>query len=119
MLTIKLIRQSIGEHVTDGMIKINGKVVCDTTENSACLMAPGTYKVDIRGHKGFFRRAPTFGNSYLAIGNGVYDKHDGRVLVGKYIAPGCVKLSRPAFMTLFDRIRTVLRRGGDVVLIIE
>ncbi len=55
-------------------------------------------------------------NVCLAIGNGAYSSFDGRILLGTYIAPGCLKLSREPFMQLYNRINASLRRGHEVTI---
>lgn len=55
----------------------------------------------------------------LKPGNGVYHREDGSIIVGEYIAPGCLKHPKEAFDTIYDRIRKNVERGNDVTLIIE
>ena len=55
----------------------------------------------------------------LKPGNGVYHREDGSIIVGEYIAPGCLKHPKEAFDTIYDRIRKNVERGNEVTLIIE
>lgn len=55
----------------------------------------------------------------LKPGNGVYHRTDGSIIVGTYIAPGCLAHPKEAFDTIYDRIRKNVERGNEVSLIIE
>ena len=55
----------------------------------------------------------------LKPGNGVYNRTDGSIIVGEYIAPGCLKHPKTAFDNLYDRIRKNIERGNKVTLTIE
>lgn len=52
----------------------------------------------------------------LKIGNGVYNRPDGSIIVGKYLVPGCVLHSKDAYAPLFQRIRKSIERGNSVTL---
>lgn len=54
----------------------------------------------------------------LAIGNGIFNRKDGRIILGTKIVPGCLKCSRESFMQLYDRINQSMRRGHDITLTI-
>lgn len=55
----------------------------------------------------------------LKPGNGVYHREDGSIILGTYIAPGCLKHSKEAFDTVYDRIRKSSERGHEITLTIE
>ena len=55
----------------------------------------------------------------LKIGNGVYNRPDGSIIVGKYHVPGCVLHSKDAYDPLYQRIRKSIERGNQVVLTIK
>ena len=55
----------------------------------------------------------------LKPGNGVYHREDGSIIVGEYIAPGCLKHPKTAFDNLYDRIRKNIERGNPVTLTIR
>lgn len=57
--------------------------------------------------------------SLIMPGNGVYALQDASIIVGRYCVPGIVTHSRPAFETLYQRIRKNLERGNPVYLIIQ
>lgn len=55
----------------------------------------------------------------LKPGNGVYNRTDGSIIVGKYLAPGCLSHPLEAFHSLYERIRKNIERGNPVQLIIS
>lgn len=55
----------------------------------------------------------------LLYGNGVFNRTDGAILIGRYLAPGILKQSRPYFDRLHDRIEKTIARGKEVWLIIN
>ena len=62
---------------------------------------------------------PLASSPILTSGNGVYTSRDSRILVGKYIVPGCLSHSGSIYKTLPDRIRRSISRGHEVTLKIE
>ena len=62
---------------------------------------------------------PLASSPILTSGNGVYTSRDSRILVGKYIVPGCLSHSGSIYKTLSDRIRRSITRGHEVTLQIE
>lgn len=55
----------------------------------------------------------------LKPGNGVYNRTDGSIIVGKHLAPGCLSHPLEAFHSLYERIRKNIERGNPVQLIIS
>lgn len=55
----------------------------------------------------------------LQPGNGPFRLRQGGILIGEAHAPGFVLRSQELFLQLFDRVKKVLRRGGEVVIRIE
>ena len=55
----------------------------------------------------------------LKPGNGVYKRTDGSIIVGRYLAPGCLSHPLDAFHSLYERIRKNIERGNPVQLIIS
>lgn len=55
----------------------------------------------------------------IKAGNGVYHREDGTIIVGEYIAPGCLKHPKEAFNTIYDRLRKSAERGHEITLVIE
>lgn len=54
----------------------------------------------------------------LKPGNGVYHRDDGSIIVGEFIAPGCLKNTKEKFDIIYERIRKNLERGNPVTLCI-
>lgn len=55
----------------------------------------------------------------LKPGNGVYNRTDGSIIVGKYLVPGCLSHPKQAFDALYDRIRKNIERGNPVNIIVS
>lgn len=116
----------------DGTLKIGGIRICDTAEPTRYRVAAGRYRVALRHNRLLHRKVPVLlmpdepgtpaglqeTPPYLCMGNGVYACRDARILLGTYIAPGCLKQSRQPFMLLYDRIKKTLARGQEVSLLI-
>ena len=131
----------------DGYIKIADTYICDTAESAAHALPPGTYSIVI-SQKGETNAGkliivstspsshsspilshplasspilsrPLASSPILTSGNGVYTYRDSRILVGKYIAPGCLSHSGSIYKTLSDRIRRSIKRGHEVTLQIK
>lgn len=122
-MQIEIHRCQIGETTCDGILKIDDIRICNTAENAKYRPPAGTYRIILRYNKAQGRKVPTLisedtskRQAYLAIGNGIYNRHDGRIILGTYIVPGCLKCSRESFMTLYDRINNSQRRGHEVTL---
>lgn len=98
----------------DGQIWIEGQKVCDCAENAHHCLPPGRYEIELVKNKKFGRKMP----SYIQYGNGVYNLQEPVILVGTFIAPGCLTHSRLAFNALYDRIRKNIERGNQVTLVI-
>jgi hypothetical protein len=121
MLHLHLHRHRVSRVACDGTIIINGERICDTAEHSKFRPQAGTYHIAICRSKKHGRKVPILveaPNVCLVHGNGIYGKHDGRILIGLYLIPGCVKHSYILFMQLYNRINAALRRGHEVTLTI-
>ena len=142
---IKRIRKTAD--TIDGQLTIDGSVrLCDTAENAITALPAGTYHVSIIKCKQHARKMPVIvvhkdvlpncskcnklpcvtNNTkmpcicpMLKVGNGVYHREDGSIILGTYIAPGCLKHSKEAFDTVYDRIRKSSERGHEITLTIE
>lgn len=51
-------------------------------------------------------------------GNGVFKRLDGSIIVGKYLAPGCLSHPKDAFDTLYQRLRKSAEIGHEIKLTI-
>lgn len=54
----------------------------------------------------------------LKPGNGVYKRTDGGIILGTYLAPGCLTHPKEAFADFYDRIRKSIERGHELTLTI-
>ena len=133
--------------VIDGQLFIDGSFrLCDTSENATTALPAGQYRVSIIKCKQHARKMPVillhkdvvpscdkcysldFVNNntkmpvfcpQICMGNGVNNRTDGAIVVGKRIAPGCLKHSKETFTTIYERIRKSAERGHDLTLTIE
>ena len=129
-----------GEY-THGSLSIDGTRICSTLENSNAQVPSGDYQISLLKCKQYSRKmiclhgsAPcsqcpklklVCSNSTLPCycpmlkpGNGVHNRLDGSILVGKYNCLGSLIHPRDAFDPLYERIRKSISRGNQVKLII-
>ena len=121
-MNIELRRYRFKPETIDGQIWIDGGKVCDSAENARHSLPPGEYSIILARRHPKDRKMPTIiadGKPMLSHGNGVYSLQDGSILLGRYLAPGIVTHSRPAFNSLYQRIRKNLERSNKVYLIIQ
>ena len=111
--------QSI-KHFVEGHLYIDENLICDTLENSRSCLSSGIYAIRITKCK---LKALVFNNTVMPqfcgqikVGNGVYSRHDGSIIVGTLAAPGCIVSPRSAFDLIFERIRKNIERGKCVSL---
>ena len=111
--------QSI-KHFVEGHLYIDENLICDTLENSRSCLSSGIYAIRITKCK---LKALVFNNTVMPqfcgqikVGNGVYSRHDGSIIVGALAAPGCIVSPRSAFDLIFERIRKNIERGKCVSL---
>ncbi len=114
--------QSI-KHFVEGHLYIDEKLICDTLENSRSCLSSGIYAIRITKCK---LKALVFNNTVMPqfcgqikVGNGVYSRHDGSIIVGALAAPGCIVSPRSAFDLLYERFRKNIERGKCVSLEIK
>ena len=114
--------QSI-KHFVEGHLYIDENLICDTLENSRSCLSSGIYAIRITKCK---LKALVFNNTVMPqfcgqikVGNGVYSRHDGSIIVGALAAPGCIVSPRSAFDLIFERIRKNIERGKCVSLEIK
>lgn len=55
----------------------------------------------------------------IKAGNGIYNRKDGSIIVGKYIVPGCLSHPKEPFENLCERLRKLDGRGAEITLTIE
>ena len=114
--------QSI-KHFVEGHLYIDEKLICDTLENSRSCLSSGIYAIRIMKCK---LKEMVFNNTVMPqfcgqikVGNGVYSRHDGSIIVGALAAPGCIVSPRSAFDLLYERFRKNIERGKCVSLEIK
>ena len=54
----------------------------------------------------------------LKPGNGVYKRTDGSIILGTYLAPGCLTHPKEAFADFYDQIRKLIERGHALTITI-
>ena len=114
--------QSI-KHFVEGHLYIDENLICDTLENSRSCLSSGIYAIRITKCK---LKALVFNNTVMPqfcgqikVGNGVYSRHDGCIIVGALAAPGCIVSPRSAFDLFYERFRKNIERGKCVSLEIK
>ena len=114
--------QSI-KHFVEGHLYIDENLICDTLENSCSCLSSGIYAIRITKCK---LKALVFNNTVMPqfcgqikVGNGVYSRHDGSIIVGALAAPGCIVSPRSAFDLFYERFRKNIERGKCVSLEIK
>ena len=114
--------QSI-KHFVEGHLYIDENLICDTLENSRSCLSSGIYAIRITKCK---LKALVFNNTVkpqfcgqIKVGNGVYSRHDGSIIVGALAAPGCIVSPRSAFDLFYERFRKNIERGKCVSLEIK
>ena len=114
--------QSI-KHFVEGHLYIDENLICDTLENSRSCLSSGIYAIRITKCK---LKALVFNNTVMPqfcgqikVGNGVYSRHDGSIIVGALAAPGCIVSPRSAFDLFYERFRKNIERGKCVSLEIK
>ena len=114
--------QSI-KHFVEGHLYIDENLICDTLENSRSCLSSGIYAIRIMKCK---LKEMVFNNTVMPqfcgqikVGNGVYSRHDGSIIVGALAAPGCIVSPRSAFDLFYERFRKNIERGKCVSLEIK
>lgn len=145
-MNITITRKSRNAEALDGILSIDGFKLCDTAEHCATALAEGTYRIVRHKCKQNGRFVPFIITDTMSkppcescpklefftcnstmpcichqikIGNGIYNRADGSIIVGTYIAPGCLKNSKEPFESLCERIRKLSSRGSEITLTIE
>ena len=119
-----------GEY-THGHLTIDGNRVCSTLENANALVPAGEYVITLLKCKQYSRKMPCLNanapcaqcpklkfvcsNSTLPCycpmlkpGNGVHDRLDGSILVGKYNCLNCLMHPKKTFDNLYVRRSSAL-----------
>ena len=148
-MNITLQRINIKGEITEGKLVIDGLTICDTIENSYSNLAPGHYRIHLHKCRQHARKmlllTPICNQSsiidncslckrlhnvslntamprfcpMLKPGNGIHNRHDGSILVGKRGARGLLLHPLTTFDLLYDRIRRSAERGNEVTLTLD
>ena len=142
-MIIQIKRIFVKGEVTEGHLRIDGLQVCDTIENTLTCLSPGEYPVTLVKCKQYHRKMIIIGEQndecedcprlkevysntllprhcpMIKPGNGIHGRHDGSILVGTRSCLGCIIHPKPAFDSLYERIRKNLERRREVTLVIE
>ena len=119
-----LIKRNLAKgEVTEGKLYIDDIFICDTLENTHSCLTAGSYPISIMKCK---LKEMVFGNTVMPqfcgqikVGNGVYGRRDGSIIVGTRALFGCIISPRSAFDLLYERIRKNIERGKCVSLEIK
>lgn len=139
IITIKRYRKKT--ETIDGQLYIEGICICDCAENAKSAIKAGIYPVVIAKCQQHARKQPCIvGNGLpkcstcnklegvsnntdmplfcpqITCGNGVYNRKDGAIIVGTYLAHGCLAHPQKAFKAIYDRLRKSAERGHDITL---
>lgn len=143
-MKLELKRKFRDGEILDGILCVNGKRLCDTSENGYSALPPGTYQVERRYCKHYCQHRPVividrnaccddcpqignevFLNTVLPVycpqikmGNGIHNRHDGSVIIGKRVVPGVIKLPAVPYEKLTERMRK-LAPGSAITLQIK
>jgi hypothetical protein len=95
----------------------------ETASSSSSLPLPETCKLcrmERKSHEfGCLEELYALPCPMMQPGNGPFRLRQGGILIGEAHAPGFVLKSQERFLQLYDRIKKVIARGGEVVIKIE
>lgn len=140
-MIISLTRDYTKGEYTHGHLSIDGVRICSTLENSNAQVPAGDYVITLLKCKQYSRKmlclnpsAPCLQcpklrfvcmNSTLPCycpqikpGNGIHNRLDGSIVVGRYNCLGSIIHPKSAFDSLYERIRKSISRGNQVKLTI-
>ena len=140
-MIIKITRTLTRGEYTHGRLSIDGNHICDTLENALSCVPSGEYTITLLKCKQYSRKmlclnpnAPCLQcpklrfvcmNSTLPCycpqikpGNGIHNRLDGSIIVGRYNCLGSVIHPKSAFDNLYERLRKSISRGHQVKLTI-
>ncbi len=143
-MNIELIRIRHTGNAIDGQLIVDGQILCNTVEDSSTCLPTGTYTVGRHYCKQYARYVPKIQSGkcqcdkcpkhtgivtnnttmpcvchQLKMGNGIFHRKDGSIILGTTIAPGCLKLTREPYELLSERIRKISGRGNPITLTIK
>ena len=106
---------------TEGVIKVNGKKIAHTVEDTLTMLPPGTYQIRLCRYKSK-RRIIRISNTSWSIGIGLSwirsEKHH-LIAIGQPLIPGVVYKATGTYERLFDRIEKCHLRREQITLVIN
>ena len=140
-MLISLTRDYTKGEYTHGHLSIDGVRISSTLENSNAQVPAGEYVITLLKCKQYARKMPCLNpqspcdlcpklpfvcnNTTLPCycpmikpGNGVHNRLDGSIIVGRYNCLGSIIHPKSAFDSLYERIRKSISRGNQVKLTI-
>lgn len=145
-MNIELIRNHRTRWALDGVLRIGGQKICDTSENLQHHLEQGTYSILIDRCHQYRRKMPIvmiadepmtakchhckkkhIGSQHanlpcfcpqIKIGNGVANRTDGSIIIGQLRLPGFMLKSSDHFDRLIDRLDKAAQRGEAITLTI-
>lgn len=140
-MIISLTRDYTKGEYTHGHLTIDGVRICSTLENSNAQVPAGEYVITLLKCKQYSRKmiclnasAPCLQCPKLRLvctnttmpcycpmikpGNGIHNRLDGSILVGKFNCLNSLIHPKTVFDALYERIRKSIGRGKKVTLIV-
>lgn len=145
-MNIELIRNHRTRWALDGVLRIGGQKICDTSENLQHHLEQGTYSILIDRCHHYRRKMPivriddeTLSSKchlckkkrissihanlpcfcpQIKIGNGVANRTDGSIIIGQLRLPGFMLKSSDHYDLLIDRLDKAAQRGEQITLTI-
>lgn len=120
MLNITIERFASYHDAVNGRLLIDGDHVCDTLEYKNCCLPEGRYQLKgnelnpARGHGGKNKKGHC--KPSLKACNGPYGLKDGSIGVGECHHIGFIINCEEHFVSLYDRIRKMEKRGGEIFI---
>ena len=106
---------------TEGVIKVNGKKIAHTVEDTLTMLPPGTYQIRLCRYKSK-RRIIRISSTSWSIGIGLSwirsEKHH-LIAIGQPLIPGVVYKATGTYGRLFERIEKCHLRREQITLIIN
>ena len=145
-MNITLQRINIKGEITEGKLVIDGLTICDTLENSYSNLAPGHYRIHLHKCRQHARKmlllTPICNHSsiidncslcksrhYVGIntamprfcpmlkpGNGIHNRRDGSILIGRRRCMGLLINTRKVFDALYARLRMTCKRNNEIII---
>ncbi len=106
---------------TEGLIKVNGKQIAHTIEDTLTMLPPGKYQIRLCRYKSK-RRIIRISNTSWSIGIGLswIGSHKQHIIaIGHPLIPGVVYKATRTYVRLFERIEKCQARKEQITLVIN